>query len=217
MHARTRTILPFLVAACAPLALLAAADRAAAQAATGAKKSAPSRNLYAKIAKAIKADNTSQTDMTGMGDQPFKEVWKSGGYLVGLEFSYGVFAGNKLFIRSLRPIYQTADGQKRGALRGVASNAIKRVVAKPGYAIGTLTVSSGLNVDGFEATFMKIDGESLDLDKSYKSEWYGSKGMGEGKKLGGDGALVIGIFGKTSGLRAPQHQLQGLGQILLKD
>jgi hypothetical protein len=198
------------------LALLAPAGRAAAQAA-GGKKASSSKDIYPKIAKAVKEGKTTETAMAGTGDQPFKHTWKYGGYLAGLEISYGAFAGSKLIIRSVRPIYQTADGLKTGALWGTPSAATKRIVAKPGYAVGALTVASGLNVDGLEITFMQLDGEMLNPDKSYTSDWYGSKGQGEPKKLGGDGSLVVGIFGKTAGLRADQHQLRGLGLILLKD
>ena len=48
-----------------------------------------------------------------------------------------------------------------------------------------------------------------------RAAWYGSKGLGEAKKLGGDGRLVIGIFGRTAGLRVKDYQLRGLGLVQL--
>ncbi len=217
MDMPVRTAVRLGIVASMALLVLAPADRAFAQSGGAAKKKpGPSRNIYAKITKAVKGGKTVETDMTGMGDMPFKDTWRYGGYLVGLDISYGTFAGSKLMIRSVRAIYQTADGQKRGALRGVPSAVTKRILAKPGYAIGRITVSAGLNVDGLEVTFMRVEGDALNPDDSYKSEWYGSKGLGKGKDLGGDGSLVIGIFGKTTGLKVQQHQLQGLGLIQMK-
>lgn len=212
MYPQTHTTLRFFAFFRVPMVLVMTATIVLAQS-EGSKKTKPNKALYAKIAHAIKEGHTSETAMAGMGDMPFSQVWKRGGYLVGLDISYGAFAGSKLMIRSVRPIFQTAEGRKYGTLRGVPSAVSRRIVAKPGYAVGGITVSSGLNVDGLSITFMRLDGDTLQPDDSYKSAWYGSKGQREGKKLGGDGELVIGIFGRTSGLRLKDHELRGLGLI----
>ena len=212
MHSQSRTISRFFGFIGVPMVLAMSASLTIAQS-DSSKKTRPNKAFYAKIASGIKEGKTSETAMAGMGDMPFRQVWKRGGYLVGLDISYGAFAGSKLMIRSVRPIFQTAEGRKYGTLRGVPSAVSRRIVAKPGYAVGGITVSSGLNVDGLSITFLRLDGDTLQPDDSYKSAWYGSKGQREGKKLGGDGALIIGIFGRTSGLRLKDHELRGLGLI----
>ncbi|MBN9576981.1 MAG: hypothetical protein J0H26_01320, partial [Alphaproteobacteria bacterium] len=43
-----------------------------------------------------------------------------------------------------------------GEQRGTELNRVVRVVAKPGYAVGAITTKSGLGLDGFSVTFMKV-------------------------------------------------------------
>jgi hypothetical protein len=52
-------------------------------------------------------------------------------------------------------------------------------------------------VDGFKIVFMKMSGLSLDPSDSYESRWIGGKGGDQEKQLGGDGAYVIGIHGRS--------------------
>jgi hypothetical protein len=71
-----------------------------------------------------------------------------------------------------------------------------KVVAKPGYAVGQITLRTGLGMDGLSVTFMKVTDGKLDPTDSYESEWVGGKGGGEGK-LGDGKQPVIGLIGKA--------------------
>ena len=97
-----------------------------------------------------------------------------------------------------------------GKQYGISTNAPIVVKAKPGYAVGGISADGGLNINGFSATFMRINGDALDLSDSYTSDWVGGTRRGQGTPLAGTGAPVAGIFGRLN----PQHTLGGLGLVL---
>ena len=169
---------------------------------------------FARITRAVKEHKTTQTELAGGGNLEFKDLPKRGSVLIGFEVSFGRFVNN-ITVRAVRPIYRNASGVAPGQYRGVPSGLVKRVQAKPGYAVGALTVKTGLGIDGMEITFMRIEGDTLDPSDSYKSDWLGGKGGGRERTLGGDGSLVVGFFGRTEGLQVARIELKGIGLILL--
>jgi hypothetical protein len=175
-------------------------------------KSKVTSAMCSRIAKAIKKNETVETKVMGGGDVPFKDLPKSGAVLIGFEVSSYV---NRPVIKAIRPVYRMPGGQHNGGVYGVPTALSNRVVAKPGYAVGAITVKAGLGIDGFEITFMKLDNGALDPQDSYKSDWLGGKGGGAETMLGGDGSLVVGVFGNTSGRRLANIELRGLGLITL--
>jgi hypothetical protein len=110
-------------------------------------------------------------------------------------------------------MYQAERGPFMGRYYGYPSSKVVRAVAKPGYAVGGVTVKAGLGIDGFSVTFMEIKGDALDPEKSYKSDWLGGQGGGGPTPLAGDGSPVVGIFGKTSGDKVPRIGLNGFGLV----
>ena len=143
--------------------------------------------------------------MGGGGDTVFKDDAPEGGLLVGMEIGLGKFFNNDV-IRSGRAIYRVDGKDSFGTQRGSDTSNVITVRAKPGYAVGAVTIKAGLTADGMSFTFMKIVDGKLDPKDSYESEWVGGKGGGAPTKLGGDGALVVGIIGKTNA-----KDLTGLG------
>ncbi|MBN9121576.1 MAG: hypothetical protein J0I06_20915 [Planctomycetes bacterium] len=152
------------------------------------------------------------TPIAGGGFDPeFRDGPDAGGLLVGLEVGLGKFFNNDV-IRAVRPIFREGGKEVLGEQRGTELNRVVRVVAKPGYAVGAITTKSGLGLDGFSVTFMKVaEGGKLDPKDSYESEWIGGMGGGGPTKHGGDGTPVIGIVGKAN-----KKDLTGLG-LLLKE
>ncbi len=66
----------------------------------------------------------------------------------------------------------------------------------PWCAINTRT---GLLLDAFQFVFMKLKDGQLDPENSYTSDWLGDpRGGGDGHATG-DGKLVVGIHGRTTG------------------
>jgi hypothetical protein len=165
--------------------------------------------IYTKVQAAVKAGKTKDSRQMGGGDVPFRSVSQAGSILVGFDVGYGQFVGNPV-IHALRPIFQTPRGKVYGPVYGVATAGMDHVEAKPGYAVGAITVKAGLGVDGLSVTFMEIEGDGLNRNKSYETKWLGGMGGGAKTKLAGDGSFVVGVFGKlTKDLKA----INGLGVV----
>jgi hypothetical protein len=134
----------------------------------------------------------------GGGDREFRAAGPEGAHLVGLEIGLGRFF-DKPIVKSVRPVFRTGDKDSAGEWHGPTDdNVVKevvKVVAKPGYAVGAITVKTGLGLDGLSITFMKLVGGNLDPKDSYESEWVGGQGGGRPQKIG-DGKPVIGLIGK---------------------
>jgi hypothetical protein len=147
----------------------------------------------------------------GVFDPAFKDEAPEGGLLVGFEVGLGQFVNNPIVV-AIRPIFRTADGkEERGKQHGADTRRLVSVQAKPGYAVGAITVKAGLVVDGFSATFMEIGADGLDPSKAYESEWIGGKGGDAETRLGGSGMPVVGLIGHEN---ARTKACTGLGLLL---
>src|SRR5262249_53091556 len=112
--------------------------------------------------------------------------------LVGFDLGVGK-DGDGEAIYALRPIFRTADldvtGQNHGLFmdapppapnkKGEKSRVERkvRVLAEPGYAVGGVSMHTGLWINGLSVTFMRIKGDRLDPSKSYVSSWVGDKNV----------------------------------------
>ncbi|HEY2909735.1 MAG TPA: hypothetical protein VGI99_05790, partial [Gemmataceae bacterium] len=131
----------------------------------------------------------------------------AGGLLVGLNVGVGKFAANQI-VGTLQPIYRTGDRETTGATYGTdAPDGNAKVIAKPGYAIGAITVKAGLVVDGFSVTFMKIDGGRLNPNDAYESDWIGGMGGGGPEKIASRGEPVTGLLVRH------KAQISGIGLV----
>jgi serine/threonine protein kinase len=170
----------------------------------GAKKApAPvgvSPALASAIEEAMRAGKATKTQSVGGGDQYYYEVAKGGGLLIGLEVGVGQRAGQEV-ISSLRAIYQSGQGRVLGALQGKQPQRTVTLEARPGHAVGALTIKGDARLHGLSVTFMAVNGQALEPSRAYTSEWVGGT---EGQKhaLAGDGRLVVGIFGKVDSRQA---------------
>jgi hypothetical protein len=130
-------------------------------------------------------------------DPTFREPAPAGAVLVGFDVGYGQFIKWRV-VDSLRPIFRTKDQDLPGQLHGRGGQAMDKIVAKPGYAVGGIHAKTSLVVIGFSVTFMRIVGDKLDTSDSYESEWVGGtdfNGPREGS-VASDGRLVVGMIGK---------------------
>jgi hypothetical protein len=170
--------------------------------------------IFARIDEALKRNRLKDTVRLGGGENAFRDLPQTPAYVVGFDVGYGEFVGNTV-IWAIRPIYQTPAGRTPGMAAGVAKQGTKptRVEAKPGYAVGAISVRAGAGIDGFQVTFMQIEGDRLNPEKSYKSAWLGGRGGFGPRELGGDGTPVVGIFGRTN----DENRMCGLGLVLADD
>jgi hypothetical protein len=169
-------------------------------------------NLWLVIRDGIRTNQVQETQAIGgdFANVPFKENLPAGSLLIGFHYSFGKW-GQADVIDFLQAIYLTPTGEKVGPPHGKPKLPLQMTRAKKGYAVGGMTIRGGATLDGFAMTFLKIDGEALKKDDSYKSDWIGGRGGREGTLLG-DGSLVIGICGK----RFDDTKVGGLGLMYLK-
>src|SRR5439155_11113660 len=110
---------------------------------------------------------------------------------------------------ALRPIYLTPRGEVVGNAAGSFSptrdhkiSQTVRVAARPGYAVGRITMVTGLQIHAMSVTFMRIKGQALDKKDNYRSPMFGSRGGSEeGKTLTSNGGPVVGVYGNVHGPR----------------
>ncbi len=139
----------------------------------------------------------------------FRDVGPAGSILVGVRVSYiERFGGYK--VRSAQPIYRSGTSHYVGRAYGEVVPPVKTFIARPGYAVGGLVTHTGLTVDGFGMVYMRVDGDRLDPDDSYKSPWIGDeKGGGPGEVFS-KGGLVVGLQGRSG------NELFAIGLVGLK-
>jgi hypothetical protein len=152
---------------------------------------------FAAIGAAVRAHDYRKSPTLGgaFAQLPFEEVAPEGGVLIGFEVALtGSFEGS--LVNYLQPIYLTAKGERHGPGYGLLTERTLTVKAKPGFAVGALSIRGGGLLDGFSVTFMKLGPTGLDRDGAYRSDWIGGTGGGGPETVGGDGSFVIGIHGK---------------------
>jgi hypothetical protein len=139
---------------------------------------------------------TRSETIGGAGGGEFQDLAASeGALLVGVKISV-IPWGATMIVKSILPIYSDGLNRTEGRQCGRPSGTEVEVVAKPGYAVGTIYAKGGTRLDGFKIVFMKIAGASLDPRDNYSSKWLGGTGGGAEVKIGGDGAYVVGIHGR---------------------
>jgi hypothetical protein len=129
--------------------------------------------------------------------EEFEELSESLGPVIGFEVTTFDYSGHPA-IKSIQTIYRSGETTRLGATFGAPHGQVTRIEARPGYAVGGLTVRAGSRVDGFKVRFMRQTGRKLNANDAYDSDWVGGSGGKGGKPLGGNGRLVIGIHGRSS-------------------
>lgn len=131
----------------------------------------------------------------GHADVPFREEARLGEYLIGFDIGVGPAFGVDL-VKSIQPHFHTPQGEKPGRKLGTDWGTTHTVKAKPGYAVGAITVKNGLVVNGLSVTFMRVKGDKLDPKDTYTSPWIGDRtGGGPPTLLSHNGALIVGVIG----------------------
>jgi hypothetical protein len=140
----------------------------------------------------------------------FVETPSTGAVLVGFDLGVGTFV-NYDVVYAIRPVYMTESGEsyyheyglfsdRQTASRQYKTRVLRteRIRAPHGYAVGGLTMRTGLGIDGLSVTFMRISGKSLDASQQQVSAWIGNRNGGSQQTIGGGGAPVIGVHGSQN-------------------
>jgi hypothetical protein len=166
--------------------------------------------IFAVARAAVAKNQVEKSPLLGGGldRNLFTDLPGDGAVLIGFELGLGPWFNDET-VYAIRPIYLVPEGEtssetyglfvdKRLPNKKVVKTRVTRkvrVLADPGYAVGGVTLRTGLNIDGMSVTFMRIKGRTLDPKRSYVSEWVGGRNGGQEKSVSGDGAPVVGVFG----------------------
>jgi hypothetical protein len=183
--------------------------------------------IYTAAENAVSRRLVEKTRMIGFSIEKsrFSEMPPEGAVLVGFDLGIGRFMDIDS-IYAIRAVYRSADGEASYTEHGlfkdrhatgkriIKSKVLRteRVRARPGYAIGGLTIRSGLNINGLSVTFMHINGTTLEPRQSYESDWIGDRTGGSEARISGDGAPVVGVFGNKD-----QDHVMALGLIYIRE
>ncbi len=156
---------------------------------------APALAIYAKAQDAVKTKQFNRLGSNDWGDEArWSDIPEQGGVLVGLDVGVN-FEGDR--IMAIQAVYATQRGEVRGPPFGQPTPKVAAVRAKPGFAIGGISVADGWQVEGLSVTFMRMNGDRLDPAESYASDYYGAR-PDNAKNLSGHGEPIIGLHGKIS-------------------
>jgi hypothetical protein len=136
-----------------------------------------------------------RTEMVGNEHSAdFTDDAPPGAILVGFEFTTEKV--HKVHIvNAARAIYRGPAGEVTGKQLGHPAGAVARVVARPGYGVVSIEITTGAkHISGIVVHFMRIDGNVAVPTDAYDSS-YGPK-AGPGRKIG-DKRPVVGIFGES--------------------
>ncbi len=155
-------------------------------------KAGPVLPLFAKALTAVKGAKLNTVRPHGFGiGQTWDDIPEQGGVLVGIDVGLHPRDGS---IAAVRGVYATARGEIHGKLIGTPTPRVVSIKAKPGYAIGSMTIHAGLHVDGLFVTFMQMQGDGLNADQNYKGEYVGGRG-GRELEVAVPGEPIVGLHG----------------------
>jgi serine/threonine protein kinase len=159
---------------------------------------------FAAIEAAVKARSykVKVPDVGAFANQQFQDVPVEGALLIGFEVGLGKFFNTDI-VYQLRPIYLTARGETLGPPFGKRPERTVTVKAKPGFAVGAMTVRGGGLMNGFSLTFRAIGNYGLKKTGSYESPWIADRTGGREEVVDGDGMFIIGIAGRVTNQSEP--------------
>lgn len=132
----------------------------------------------------------------GSGGGAFESTLDEPTLLAGFDYTLSTFFGGHLIVKSVRPVYQTRDGEKTGQWHGVPHGTVHRVTGKEGYVVTAIVARHGHRLDGLRLIYMKVRGDRLNPDDTYRSKWIGGLGGGGETLYGTYGNPVVSIFGR---------------------
>jgi hypothetical protein len=131
----------------------------------------------------------------GSGGGAFEVASPAPGILIGLRGTISTIDPDAI-VGSVQPLFRIGYERREGAVQGVPGAHEFEVVARPGYAVGAIVAKGRNRVTGFRAIFMRIEGAKLLSSDSYESLWIGGRLGGEELRLGGDGRVIAGLYGR---------------------
>jgi len=124
--------------------------------------------------------------------KPFREDAPPGMYLAGFELSIPDANGGP---HAFRAIYRGPAGEAFGRAIGTPNGGFVRLIAKPGYVVGSIKARSFMHIHAVSLHFDRLnsDGSGILAADAYDSPMVGMKG-GRDASVGNE-KLVVGIYG----------------------
>ena len=144
------------------------------------------------------------------GDECLRSLENPPRLLIGLRFSADDEVAPFQHIAAIQGIYLGQDSASSlGQASGFMPSDAVTVVARQGYAIGALDVMANDRICGMRLIFMRIkDERRLDPHDSYESFWQGTRLGGAERRIGGDGAPIVGFLTwRPQWAKQPLHSL----------
>ncbi len=128
------------------------------------------QNLLALVGKSVADQKTHRYDASGTQGGNSEYQWLSGKHLlVGLALS----PAQDGTIRTMAPLQLSVNGIHFGQEYGrIQSKQRTLLLAKPGYAVGAMEVSTEHPLKCVRLVYMKILRDRLDTNDQYTSEWF---------------------------------------------
>jgi hypothetical protein len=105
--------------------------------------------LLSVIETARKSNKLARTRAAGgPGGGPFESALEEPALLVGFEYTTSTLFAGHLSIKSVRPIYQTREGETSGKWYGSPHGKIQRVQGKEDYVVTAIMAWHGDRLDG---------------------------------------------------------------------
>jgi hypothetical protein len=150
-------------------------------------------DLLAKISESMQGQKLHQFEAssTGGGDDDYRLVGK--GLLAGMVLT--PYADGT--IRTVLPLRLRKTGLHMGIEVGKRYNDTTFLVAKPGYAVGAIEVSTDHPMKCIRLIYMKILPDRLDTLDQYKSDWYPEKIRPITRIRNSVGLPIVGVYGRV--------------------
>ena len=121
----------------------------------------------------------------GAGGNPFETIDEEGRPVIGVTSRMGAWAGAPR-VASLKPLFEPSSP--------VTGESVQ--LARDGYALGALDVIGTDLVDAVRPVFMRVTSDGLDASDNYPGDWIGTPAKEPVTRLSGEGAKIIGFYGR---------------------
>jgi hypothetical protein len=183
-----------------PVSVAAARRGASGNSSPAATDSGPDPSQAAAVRLGVDYDpgglaDDPATAFDGPGE-PFRDIAPDRGLLVGAFVRHAETADGPV-IRALQPIYQVGDTYRVGASHGESSQSEVDLVARPGYAVGSVeTQPGGSGLASLRVAFRKVGPQGLEPKDAYYSPWLGAFRNDLAIESRGDSRFAVGIVGR---------------------
>ncbi len=138
--------------------------------------------------------NVRKTELLGgKGGSPFVHTSDAEKPVLGFRYAHGNWGGPVM--RQLHPLYEPEGTDE--AAPGENLSDTKIIMAREGYVVSGLLVEyDDVNVIAIRVIFARSKDGRADASDKYTSDWIGNPSGKQQRQLAGDGAEIVGIFGR---------------------